>query len=144
MDIKYKVMGINDDVNYCGCCGKTGLKRVVWIAPLDADGNVAGEASPYGTTCAAYTLRITKEKGVRATAKIEAKINAELLKSIDSKIANIRKDFVQLNTTQGSYLLPPSLMNMGLDAALKARKDMFPILGFYDGTLNVKQAARHL
>lgn len=50
---KYRVMGENDDASECACCGRTGLKRVVWMQPLDEDGNEVGEAVPFGRVCGA-------------------------------------------------------------------------------------------
>jgi hypothetical protein len=44
---RYKVKGINDEQDTCMCCGKTGLKRVVWIEDTDT-----GDINHFGTTCA--------------------------------------------------------------------------------------------
>lgn len=46
--LRFKVMGVNDDADDCACCGRTGLKRVVWIQDLETS-----EIRHYGTTCAA-------------------------------------------------------------------------------------------
>ena len=43
----YKVRGCNDERDFCECCGKTRLKRVVWIENLDT-----GDVRHFGTTCA--------------------------------------------------------------------------------------------
>lgn len=56
---RYRYLGTNDDVGSCSCCGKQNLKRVVWLAELDADGNEVGEPGHYGTTCAGHLLRGT-------------------------------------------------------------------------------------
>lgn len=56
MTKKFRIMGCNDDFDTCDCCGKTGLKRVVMLAPVDPDGNLEGDPSPYGTSCAAKLL----------------------------------------------------------------------------------------
>ena len=45
-----KIVGINDEMDSCEVCGKTGLKRVVWID--DGEGNVVH----VGTSCAARML----------------------------------------------------------------------------------------
>lgn len=42
-----RILGINDDRDACDCCGKTGLKRVVWIEDTES-----GEIRCFGTTCA--------------------------------------------------------------------------------------------
>ena len=44
---RYKVLGINDDKTYCQCCGRNGLKSVVWIEDTETD-----EVKHFGSTCA--------------------------------------------------------------------------------------------
>lgn len=43
----YKVLGVNDERDTCECCGKTGLKRVVWIENTETN-----DIKCFGTTCA--------------------------------------------------------------------------------------------
>jgi len=45
--MKKRILGINDDRDFCQCCGKTGLRRVVWIENLET-----GTIRHFGTTCA--------------------------------------------------------------------------------------------
>jgi hypothetical protein len=51
----YVVKGSNADSHSCSACGRTDLNRVIWLAPLDPDGN-EGAAAPYGTDCAARLI----------------------------------------------------------------------------------------
>lgn len=44
---RFQVVGVNDERDYCECCGKKGLKRVVWIRDIETD-----EVRHFGTTCA--------------------------------------------------------------------------------------------
>lgn len=44
---RFKFLGINDDKSFCMCCGRKGLKQVVWI-----EDNETGEIRHFGTTCA--------------------------------------------------------------------------------------------
>lgn len=44
---RYEVMGVTDDRHHCECCGRQGLKRVVWIRDIETD-----EVRHFGTTCA--------------------------------------------------------------------------------------------
>lgn len=44
---RFQVVGINDERDYCECCGKKGLKRVVWVRDTETD-----EVKHFGTTCA--------------------------------------------------------------------------------------------
>lgn len=56
---RFEVVGINDDEDFCECCGKTGLKRVVWIEDTETD-----VVKHFGTTCAtapAKGFNLTKE-----------------------------------------------------------------------------------
>jgi hypothetical protein len=45
--MKKRILGINDDRDFCQCCGKTGLRRVVWIENIET-----GTIRHFGTTCA--------------------------------------------------------------------------------------------
>ncbi|MFG3267879.1 hypothetical protein [Streptomyces bobili] len=68
---KWKIKGIVDDYDECGCCGRRGLRRTVALMPLDADGNEDGTAEDvvyYGTSCAATALGWTQRE-VSATAR---------------------------------------------------------------------------
>lgn len=44
---RYQFLAVNDTRDYCECCGRKGLKRVVWIVDLET-----GEEKHFGTTCA--------------------------------------------------------------------------------------------
>ena len=43
---RFQVLAVNDSADFCECCGRKGLKRVVWV--LD---NETGEHKHFGTTC---------------------------------------------------------------------------------------------
>lgn len=47
INTRKKILGVNDDRDFCCCCGKEGLKRVVWIEDMET-----GEIRHFGTTCA--------------------------------------------------------------------------------------------
>lgn len=53
MSAKFRVLGVNDDAADCECCGRQGLKRVMWLQPLDEDGNDIGSPLHFGMTCGA-------------------------------------------------------------------------------------------
>lgn len=61
----YTVLGVNDDADNCECCGKTGLKRVVWFRRDDT-----GQVLHFGTTCA-----LNPEKGFGIDRQITAALN---------------------------------------------------------------------
>ena len=61
-----KILGINDDVTTCECCGRAGLKKTVVLELGDC-----GSQVHYGTQCAAKTLRFGAGAKLTAT-KLEA------------------------------------------------------------------------
>jgi hypothetical protein len=65
MSNRFQVVGVNDERDFCECCGRTGLKLVVWI--LD---NNEGEVKHFGTTCAT-----APSKGFNLRAEIQSAIN---------------------------------------------------------------------
>lgn len=44
---KFQVLGVTDDKDFCQCCGRQGLKRVVFIENTETN-----EIKHFGTTCA--------------------------------------------------------------------------------------------
>ncbi len=94
--MKYTVKGVGSETDTCEHCGKTNLKKVVWLSQLDADGNEAGTIA-VGTTCAGVLLygRKSKQNGetswILARAARLAKIWAErgfTLEEIENGIWN--------------------------------------------------------
>ena len=57
---KYTVVAINDDTDTCECCGRSNLKRVVWLR------NSEGFETAFGTTCASRAM------GMQATTKAQS------------------------------------------------------------------------
>lgn len=76
---QYRLMGCNDDFDACGCCGKTGLKRVMMLAPLDPDGGIDGEVEPYGTSCAARLLGYTWGKDPKEQRRTKKLVETQAL-----------------------------------------------------------------
>lgn len=73
---RYQVLSINDDQDFCQCCGKTGLKRVVFIRDTETD-----EVKHFGTTCAMAPVKgfgIDKEikAAIRRAADYEKCLNS--------------------------------------------------------------------
>jgi len=64
---QYKILGVNDDLNFCNCCGKQRLARVVWMENLNT-----GEVTHYGTTCAARLFAAGTGKKAIKKAVFEA------------------------------------------------------------------------
>jgi hypothetical protein len=63
--MKFKVLAVNDDSDCCECCGKTGLKRVVWIENTET-----GEIRHFGVVCATKP-----EKGFECEKEINTAIS---------------------------------------------------------------------
>lgn len=67
---QYTLKGINNDSETCEQCGKTGLKRVMWLEILDAEGNQTDSVIPMGTCCGARALGFKGEfKSVEQVAQ---------------------------------------------------------------------------
>lgn len=65
MSIRYKVIGVNDDRDFCEHCGRQGLMRVVWIEDTETQ-----EIKHFGTSCAASPV-----KGFGVDKEIKAAIS---------------------------------------------------------------------
>jgi len=67
----YKVIGVNDDTDFCECCGKTNLKKVVWIEDTET-----GDIKHFGTTCAQNPIKGFDKKIIKAEiSKYESALN---------------------------------------------------------------------
>lgn len=49
---RFVVIGVNDDKDFCECCGKQGLKRVVWVEDTETQ-----TVRHFGTTCATSPVK---------------------------------------------------------------------------------------
>ena len=65
---RFRVLGVNDEESTCQCCGKEGLKRVVWIADRET-----GSVLHFGTTCAQ-----SPAKGFGITGEIKRAVAAAI------------------------------------------------------------------
>jgi hypothetical protein len=62
---RYQVLSVNDDRDFCECCGRTGLKRVVFIRDTETD-----ETKHFGTTCAMSPVKgFGVDKEIKAAIK---------------------------------------------------------------------------
>lgn len=66
MTNRFNVLAVNDESDFCECCGRKGLKKVVWIEDLEN-----GDIKHFGTTCAAAPV-----KGFGVDAEIKQAIVA--------------------------------------------------------------------
>ena len=77
----WKVKGVNDDTDTCELCGKTNLKRVVWMAPLSSDGEEGG-VQAIGRCCAAKLLRTTTTQVQRMAEQADANAKEAELRQV--------------------------------------------------------------
>lgn len=49
---RYKVLAVNDEKDFCQCCGKKDLKKVVWI-----EDQLEGGIQHFGTICALHPTK---------------------------------------------------------------------------------------
>ncbi len=49
---RFEVLAINDEKDSCQCCGKSGLKKVVWI-----EDHESGEIKHFGVVCASNPIK---------------------------------------------------------------------------------------
>jgi hypothetical protein len=66
--MRFKILGINSDADFCSICGKQDLSRVVWIDWCDPDGNPNGYPQPVGSVCAGK-LRRQQAHDIEAEAR---------------------------------------------------------------------------
>ena len=97
--MRYKFKGCNDDTDTCDLCGKTGLKKVVWLVEVDENGEEMSSPAPYETCCAAKLLGI---KGPSRDAKTEIKAmdleyKKALWKELETKIWTRINEIVKEN-----------------------------------------------
>ncbi len=95
-----KILGINSDADTCACCGKSGLKRVVWLQ--------FGEGSPthYGTQCAATACGLDGKYSAGTADKMTADFNKKN-KQIEAKnkaISDAQKEADRLNVCVTVYV----------------------------------------
>lgn len=155
---KYRVLGSNDDHSECCCCGRQGLKRVVWMQPLDEDGNEEGEPVHFGVICAAKAAgwgygnrsdaqrRIDRERaettkfyGGKCSARIQQIIDSGSL--VKSRVAFAFNWKSATHSYGYIYTLPsdpiiriqdPVAQQAEIKSAKERAREQFPILAWLD------------
>jgi hypothetical protein len=91
---RFKVVGVNDERDHCECCGRKGLKRVVWIEDTETN-----EVRHFGTTCANAPA-----KGFNLKAEIKA-----ALADADNRLVSIsRMSYGEYKRRGGKYIDHPT------------------------------------
>lgn len=93
-----KILGINDDVTTCECCGRAGLKKTVVLESFDGLQRVH-----FGSQCAAKAIGKRKSTVDR---------EASLYQSVLDKIRSYELEIVSVDTIQSvlkQYGLPTNM-----------------------------------
>lgn len=93
---KFRVLGTNDDKSDCLCCGRHGLKSVVWLQPLDDHGEDCGEPVHFGRVCGA---RAAGWGYGSDRSRIDRSIAAEERKACDHYYAKAREVMAGLESS---------------------------------------------
>ena len=117
---KFKVLAVNDDRDFCECCGKTGLKKVVWIENTET-----GVIQHFGTSCAAAPA-----KGFESDKEIKAAVR---------KFEDIVRGCAMVATHQ--YRAAGGLYVTGKDAFSRAPADRAAWQRFFDALIAQSRAA---
>lgn len=116
---RYSYLGTNDDESNCSCCGKTNLKRVVWLRDTTTE-----QVLFVGVDCAALLLRGRKTaKDGRDVAKLTAKIDYAR-----DYIARLQRRVAAHNPADPSweeYAKAEANVELGRTAAVLAAEDLF-------------------
>lgn len=163
---KYRVLGTNDDHSECLCCGRTGLRSVVWLQPLDENGEDHGSPVHFGRVCGARAAgwgygsdasRIERriraeEKAARAHygAKVSERIAAL---EADGRVVRSRVacgfDWRSATHTYGYiFTLPgdpitaisdPVAQQAEIGNAKRRLRDIYPLFRFADGAMTATE-----
>lgn len=105
----YRLIGTGDDTDTCEVCGKTELRAVLIVEPIDLDGNSDGDAIYAGSTCGARLLTRTLGRRVTSRRMLDAAAAAERV------IATARKwgaEFAPLTRNQFLAANANGLLNL--------------------------------
>lgn len=147
---KYRIVGINDEQDTCQCCGRSGLNRVVWMVPVDVDGNTEGEPEHYGTSCAARIAGYSYPTSAGTKRKVEVAAWEAAQKTVQDHIDKIRKENCVLVFRSES---PVGRFYIGKDResdyqsgtatiseCVESLRQQFPILRYLDGKIDIGRA----
>lgn len=141
---KFKVYGINDDTDTCEVCGKTNLKKVVWLMPLDAEGNeVAASPMPVGCDCAGRMMGWSFSR-----QKTESKLQEMLT---ETKKAAVGKAIMAITESPdwgvfASMFFPKAMITaiakgeITKQQAYEERNARWPLLNYNNGSLSLDDA----
>lgn len=143
MTKQYKLRGINADHDTCEICGKTNLKKVMWLVELDPDGGELGQPFAAGTTCGAKLLGLRQ----RNEAKISRTISEMAAEQVKARIAEIFESMTLVQRFRvylPRELVKPAVTNeITIEEATRQRNEMYPILNYQAGRLTLEEAIKY-
>jgi len=127
-EIKQKLYGINDDHDTCAECGKTNLKRVMWIGLNDA----SVDPAPYGTTCGARLLAVSTTGGSKKVwSNMASKAIEEIFEAYSEFVSNEtfnRGGMAVPKSMSVTYRVEVSIGGMSKGDFAAMRNERFPIM----------------
>jgi len=102
MTRRYKLVGTDDSQSTCSCCGREDLKRVVWLVPLDSDGNQDGTPEHFGTTCAGRMLGYANPTAASTKNRVDREARKAAEEHKADLIAQAFRNAVALEVVRGS------------------------------------------
>lgn len=141
---KFKVYGVNDDTDTCEVCGKTNLKKVVWLMPLDEEGNeLAATPMPVGVDCAGRMLGWSFSRR-KAESKLLEMLNETKKTAVSKAIRAILEDdgwgvfdCVCFPRTTIVKIVKGEITKQ---QAYEARNAQYPLLNYNNGSLTLDEA----
>lgn len=117
MSKRYEVLAVNDDRDFCECCGKEGLKKVVWIRNNETD-----EIKHFGVICAGKP-----EKGFGLDIEIKTAItkHANFQKAVAYAASRIYRAKGGQYQKTGDYEWAPADSSLFLQCRDEAKKQSF-------------------
>ena len=113
---RFIVRGVSDDADFCMCCGRTGLKRVVWIEDTETQ-----EVRHFGTTCAAAPVKgFPKDEIKKAIA------NFETLEAMTWK--SVHREIRALGLRSGTYNAVTNEIENTPAETIAKRKELYPVM----------------
>jgi hypothetical protein len=146
MTKQYKLKGINGDSDTCELCGKTNLKKVMWLAELDPDGNELGFVFAVGTTCGAKKLGLSTESKAISGQAISnlayEMVETEIKRILEKECVNYRLQGTCI--LKGGYGRKIATGEMTLAEAVTKRNEAYPILEYNTGQMNIEEAIKYI
>ena len=128
----YRLKAVNSDHDTCSVCGKTDLKKVMWLSELGNDNNDFLDPFPAGTTCGARLLGVSTSGGAKRTS---IRVKELAYKQISDYVWSIKTNRELFWLYKRTYLPKDCVIQMRIGEmtmaeALKIRDERYPIMTY--------------